>query len=79
MGRAWLQGALQLIEQSRAQACPGAHDWAELDEAFARKRDPLAGHSPEAAYQVLLDRLGGHSLRADPRLEGIALRHLLAG
>ncbi|WP_038213078.1 hemerythrin domain-containing protein [Xenophilus azovorans] len=34
-------------------------DWAELDEAFGRNRDPLAGHAPapEADYQALFSRI----------------------
>ncbi len=34
-------------------------DWAELDEAFASNRDPLAGHAhePEADYRALFIRI----------------------
>jgi hemerythrin-like domain-containing protein len=34
-----------------------ARDWAELDEAFTRNRDPLTGHEPEADYQALFKRI----------------------
>lgn len=33
------------------------HDWIELDEAFARNRDPLAGHTPDAEYAALFSRI----------------------
>ena len=32
-------------------------DWAELDEAFAANRDPLAGHEPEPDYRALFTRI----------------------
>jgi hemerythrin-like domain-containing protein len=32
-------------------------DWQELDEAFARNRDPLTGHTPEAEYRALFSRI----------------------
>jgi hemerythrin-like domain-containing protein len=34
-------------------------DWAELDEAFAANRDPLAGHEPEPDYRALFTRIVG--------------------
>lgn len=34
-----------------------ARDWAEVDEAFARHRDPLTGHEPEADYRALFARI----------------------
>jgi hemerythrin-like domain-containing protein len=36
-----------------------ARDWAELDEAFAANRDPLAGHDPEPDYRALFTRIVG--------------------
>jgi hemerythrin-like domain-containing protein len=32
-------------------------DWAELDEAFAANRDPLAGHDPDSEYRALFTRI----------------------
>lgn len=36
-----------------------AHDWADLDDAFAANRDPLAGHAPEPDYRALFTRIVG--------------------
>ena len=48
------QQILPLAEQVLTEA-----DWAELDEAFAGNRDPLAGHAhePEADYAALFARI----------------------
>ena len=48
------QQILPLAEQMLTEA-----DWAELDEAFASNRDPLAGHAhePEADYAALFARI----------------------
>ena len=48
------QQILPLAEQVLTEA-----DWAELDEAFASNRDPLAGHAhePEADYAALFARI----------------------
>lgn len=40
-----------------AEAVLTAQDWAELDEAFAANRDPLAGHDPEPDYRELFTRI----------------------
>jgi len=32
-------------------------DWLELDEAFARNRDPMTGHTPDAEYRALFSRI----------------------
>ena len=32
-------------------------DWAEIDSAFERNRDPLTGHAPDAAYAPLFSRI----------------------
>ncbi len=32
-------------------------DWAEIDAAFERNRDPLAGHAPDAEYAPLFSRI----------------------
>ncbi len=32
-------------------------DWAELDAAFARNRDPLTGHEPAPEYEALFRRI----------------------
>jgi hemerythrin-like domain-containing protein len=32
-------------------------DWKELDEAFARNRDPMTGHTPDAEYRALFSRI----------------------
>jgi hemerythrin-like domain-containing protein len=34
-----------------------ADDWSELDEAFARNRDPMTGHTPDAEYRALFTRI----------------------
>jgi hemerythrin-like domain-containing protein len=34
-----------------------AEDWVELDEAFARNRDPLTGHEPAPEYAALFSRI----------------------
>ena len=34
-------------------------DWAELDAAFLRNRDPLTGHPPEDEYRGLFSRIVG--------------------
>lgn len=34
-----------------------AADWAELDAAFDRSRDPLVGHPPPAEYEALFTRI----------------------
>lgn len=34
-------------------------DWQEIDDAFARHRDPLAGNTPDAEYQALFSRIVG--------------------
>ncbi len=36
-----------------------AEDWAELDQAFAANRDPLAGHEPEPDYRALFTKIVG--------------------
>ena len=36
-----------------------ADDWAELDAAFAKNRDPLTGHPAEADYAALFTRIVG--------------------
>ena len=48
------QQILPLAEQVLTEA-----DWAELDDAFAGNRDPLAGHAhePEADYAALFARI----------------------
>ena len=48
------QQILPLAERVLTEA-----DWAELDEAFASNRDPLAGHAhePEADYAALFARI----------------------
>lgn len=35
-------------------------DWRELDDAFARNRDPLTGHNPDSAYNALFTRIVNH-------------------
>jgi hemerythrin-like domain-containing protein len=32
-------------------------DWLELDEAFARNRDPMTGHTPDEEYRALFSRI----------------------
>lgn len=32
-------------------------DWQELDEAFARNRDPMTGYTPDADYRTLFTRI----------------------
>jgi hemerythrin-like domain-containing protein len=32
-------------------------DWQELDEAFARNRDPMTGHAPDDEYRALFSRI----------------------
>jgi hemerythrin-like domain-containing protein len=32
-------------------------DWQELDDAFARNRDPMTGHTPDAEYRALFTRI----------------------
>jgi len=34
-------------------------DWAEVNAAFQRNRDPLTGHTPDAAYTPLFKRIVG--------------------
>jgi hemerythrin-like domain-containing protein len=34
-----------------------AEDWAELDAAFEKNRDPLAGHAPDEAYAPLFSKI----------------------
>lgn len=34
-----------------------ADDWAEVDAAFQRNRDPLTGHTPDAAYEPLFKKI----------------------
>jgi len=36
-----------------------ARDWADLDDAFAANRDPLAGHDPQPDYRALFTRIVG--------------------
>ena len=40
-----------------AQRVLSAEDWAQLDAAFERNRDPLTGHQPEAEYEALFSRI----------------------
>ena len=40
-----------------AQRTLTAEDWQELDDAFARNKDPMTGHTPEAAYRALFSRI----------------------
>ena len=46
------QQILPLAERALNEA-----DWAELDAAFQRNRDPLTGHRPEAEYEALFSRI----------------------
>jgi hemerythrin-like domain-containing protein len=32
-------------------------DWRELDDAFSRNKDPMTGHTPDAAYRALFSRI----------------------
>jgi len=32
-------------------------DWQELDDAFARNKDPMTGHTPDAEYRALFSRI----------------------
>jgi hemerythrin-like domain-containing protein len=32
-------------------------DWAELDAAFMKNRDPLTGHAPDDVYRPLFSRI----------------------
>lgn len=54
---------LQHMEIEEREILPAAvkilspEDWAELDEAFAANRDPLAGHAPDEVYQGLFQRI----------------------
>lgn len=34
-----------------------AEDWADIDAAFERNRDPLTGHAPDAEYAPLFSRI----------------------
>lgn len=34
-----------------------AHDWAELDDAFAGNRDPFTGHPPQDDYRAMFTRI----------------------
>jgi hemerythrin-like domain-containing protein len=34
-----------------------AEDWQDLDQAFAKNRDPLTGHRPEREYEALFTRI----------------------
>jgi len=49
------------IEESQvlplAQRVLTAADWAELDAAFMRNRDPLTGHQPDDVYRPLFSRI----------------------
>ena len=40
-----------------AQRVLTADDWADLDETFIAKGDPLAGHEPDPAYSTLFTRV----------------------
>ena len=40
-----------------AEAVLSADDWAELDAAFLKNRDPLAGFEADVAYQPLFRRI----------------------
>jgi hemerythrin-like domain-containing protein len=40
-----------------AKAVLTPEDWRELDEAFARNRDPMTGYTPDADYQALFSRI----------------------
>ncbi len=56
----YVHGYLQHMQVEETQVLPlalqhlNAEDWAELDEAFASNRDPLAGHAVDAPYQALV-------------------------
>lgn len=64
----YVHGYLQHMQVEETQVLPlalqhlNADDWAELDEAFASNRDPLAGHAADAPYQALVQTV----LRALP-------------
>ena len=49
------------IEESQvlplAQRVLTAADWAELDAAFMKNRDPLTGHQPDDVYRPLFSRI----------------------
>jgi hemerythrin-like domain-containing protein len=55
----YVHGYLQHMQIEEAQVLPLAlqmfapEDWAELDEAFARNRDPLVGHAVDEPYRAL--------------------------
>ena len=59
MAERYVHGYLQHMQIEEAQVLPLAlqmlapDDWAELDEAFARNRDPLAGHAVDEPYREL--------------------------
>jgi len=59
MAERYVHGYLQHMQIEEVQVLPLAQqmfapdDWTELDEAFARNRDPLAGHAVDEPYRAL--------------------------
>jgi hemerythrin-like domain-containing protein len=59
----YVDGYLRHMEIEEREILPlaekrlSAEDWSRIDDAFARNRDPLTGHAPEAEYRALFSRI----------------------
>jgi hemerythrin-like domain-containing protein len=59
----YVDGYLRHMEIEEREILPlaekrlSAEDWTRIDDAFARNRDPLTGHAPEAEYRALFSRI----------------------